>query len=368
MTRLPTARLSMLVLAMLMHGASAQSPRHETPKIRTLQPPAPTAPECTAGMSADECAQRRKRKEEEERTERSTELSSPSLVGEAPLPPQGAPPPPPRIERGPLKIQRYEATLAVDHALSREWVLGALVGSSRGTLKRSQDEITGLTTTHSDSTVRTRSTTLALTLSHTPAPGVFVDGALSLMRTRFDVKRVVNDRAEFSGDNAGRGIGLSLEAGRIYRGARGLLVPHVGLDYVRSRVDPLDTTYFLYASPGVFEGFHIGPQRQQVLNLTVGTQLQWPLSTGFGTVTPYLRGAWRQRAWMKAGTVVTSAPAADDRLFDPESQHPRHALTIAGGTVLQFTHGVSVYADLSHARGAGDLRDTRLAVGAKFEY
>ena len=40
---------------------------------------------------------------------------------------------------------------------------------------------------------------------------------------------------------------------------------------------------------------------------------------------------------------------------------------LAGGLIAQFTRGVSSFVDVSYRRGTNDLRETRLALGLKFE-
>lgn len=348
--------------------AHAQTTRPTVP----LRGPVTPAADCPPPQREDCVA--KKRKEEQERAERPTEQASPQLAGDAPLPPQGDPEPPFRIERGPLKVQHYEASLGLDHALSRQWVLGGLIGVSRGRLRRQQTEFAtdsvipddpGQT---SDTTVRTRNTTLAVTLSYFPLPSVYVDGTLLVMRTRLDMQRVVNEAAEFNGEHSGRSLGLSLSAGKVLRMGSRVLVPHIGLDYVSSRTDALHTMYGFYDTPGMQEeGFSVGEQRQKTLAALLGAQVQWPISTSTGTLTPYVRSTWRERLWLKANPVVATAPGAADRELNPEDSSSKRSIAVGGGVVAQFRGGISAFADLSYTRGTNDLRATRLGVGLKFE-
>lgn len=372
---MPTTRESFVIRAAsaaLLCGlclcAQAQTTRPTAP---FRGPPKPVA-ECPPPQREDCAAQ--KRKEEQERAERPTEQASPQLAGDAPLPPQGAEDPPFRIERGPLKVQHYEASLGLDHALSRQWGLGGLIGVSRGRLRRQQTEfatdsvIPNDPGQDSDTTVRTHNTTLAVTLGYFPQPSVFVDGTLSVMRTRLDMQRVVNGLAEFNGEHSGRSVGLSLSAGKVLRMGPRVLVPQVGLDYVSSRTDALHTTYTFYDSPGLREeGFSVGEQRQKTLAALIGAQVQWPFSTSTGTLTPYVRSTWRERLWLKADPVLATAPGADDRQLNPEDWSSKRSIALGAGVLAQFSGGISAYADLSYTRGTNDLRATRLGVGLKFE-
>lgn len=349
--------------------AQAQTTRPAAPSRGPLKP----AADCPPPRREDDCAAQ-KRKEEQERAERPTEQASPQLAGDAPLPPQGTPEPTFRIERGPLKVQHYEASLGLDHALSRQWTLGGLIGLSRGRLRRQQTEFATNSVIpddpgqDSDTTVRTRNTTLAVTLSYFPQPSVYVDGTLSVMRSRLDMQRVVNGLAEFNGEHSGRDLGLSLSAGKVLRMGPRVLVPQVGLDYVSSRTDALHTTYTFYDSPGMLEeGFSVGEQRQKTLAALLGAQVQWPHSTSTGTLTPYMGATWRERLWLKADPVVATAPGADDRQLNPEDSSSKRSIALSGGVLAQFSGGISAFANLSYTRGTNDLRATRLGVGLKFE-
>lgn len=373
---MPTTRESLAICAAgaamlcgLCLGAQAQTTRPAAPSRGSLNAGA----ECPPPQREDHCAAQ-KRKEEQERAERPTEQASPQLAGDAPLPPQGTGDPAFRIERGPLKVRHYEASLGLDHVLSRQWAVGGLIGVSSGRLRRHQVEFVtdsvipdppGQT---SDTTVRTRNTTLAATLSYFPQPSVFVDGTLSVMSTRLDTQRVVNDAAEFNGKHNGRSVNFSLSAGKVLRMGPRVLVPQAGLDYVDSRTDALHTTYTFYDTPGMLEeGFSVSAQRQKTLAALLGAQLQWPLSTSTGTLTPYVRSTWRERLWLKADPVVATAPGAADRQLNPEDSSSKRSIAVGSGVLAQFSGGVSAFVDLSYTRGTQDLRATRLGVGVKFE-
>jgi hypothetical protein len=338
--------------------------------------PAPARPaadiECADPADAD-CAARRKRKQDEERANRATELGSPQAVGDAPLPPQGQPVPGPVITRGPLTVRRVEFSAGIDHALSPRWVLGGMVGLSRTRLRRFQSELpagaapTALPT-ESDTTVRTRGTTLAATLAHYPRDDVFIDASVMLLRTSFDVDRVVNKLVRFTGSNSGSAAGLSLTGGGVWRHAGMAVVPQAGIEWVRSRVDALRTSYtFINSGDGPFEGFAVSAQRQNALSALAGVQLQWARSVPFGTLTPFVRTTWRERLSLHGDAVVATAPAAIAVVTDPQLQSSKRGFGVAGGVLSQFPGGISLFVDLGHTRGEGQLRETRLALGIKFE-
>ncbi len=360
----PSATHCLLAAATLAWNVAAQA--QSTPVPAEAQ----ARIECTDPADA-ECAARRKRTEE--RANRGTELGAPQAVGDAPLPPQGAPAPPPVITRGPLSVRRYELSAGLDHSLSRQWVLGGLLGYAHTRLRRFQSEqapgaLPGSPPQDSDTTVRARATLLAATLTHFPRDDVFIDASLLAMRSRFNIERRVNDLALFTGSNGGRAWSLSLSAGGVWRGAGTAVVPQLGLEYVKSRVDPLRTSYvFTQTADGPFEGFSVSAQRQSALSALAGVQVQWPRSTSFGTLTPYLRGALRERLSLHGDAVVATAPDATPVVTDPQLQSSKRSVGLAGGVLAQFPGGASVFTDLGYTRGQGQLRETRLALGVKFE-
>lgn len=318
------------------------------------------------------CRELARRKAERNRAGRG-EQATPMMSAAAPLPTQGTPPPPPRIERGALSVRRLEYSVGADFALAPQWVLSGLAGGSQGRQNRQQSEFApdaapGGLPTVSDTTVRSRSLSAAVTLSYFPQPSVFIDASVSALRSHFDVERLVNDAALFSGSTSGRGWGASLTAGTVLRGAGWAVVPQAGLDYVDSRVEPLQTSFVFVNAPNPpVAGFRVGEQGLKTLSSLLGVQVQWPRSASFGTVTPYLRASWRERLAIRTNLVEATANGADTRLLDPEAQLAPRAVALGGGALIQFTHGISVFAELGLARGSNQLRETRLALGLKFE-
>lgn len=310
-----------------------------------------------------------------ERHPATIEQAAPQAAGDAPLPPQGEPVPPPVVIRGPLSIRRHDLSLGLDHRVAPSWVASALLGVSRGRLRRSQTEypadMVGQpdAATFSDTTLRTRSVSLAGMLSWMPRPDLYVDATLATMRTKLDVDRLVNELARFEGQTVGRAWSLSLGAGTLWRPGWGQVVPQVGLEYVDAQVDPLHTqlTYVQENTGDHFDGFAVGAQHTRSVNSQLGAQWQWPQSAGFGVWAPHLRGLWRERLWLRGDEIVATADGADPVLTDPATITPRRAFTLAGGVSLMWPGGTSAFADLGWTRGQGSLRERRLALGFKFE-
>jgi outer membrane autotransporter protein len=349
-------------------------------RAQTIEP-APAPPPASApsfeckDVNDAECTERRRRAQDQvrERVGRGSELNTPTVVGDAPLPPQGEPPPPPIVTRGPLHVRRFDLSAGVDHALSDRWVLGGIVGYSRGKLERSQSTVVPNAAPNSlpelsDTTIRTHSSTLTATLTWFPQPDVFIDGSLAYQRTSFDVERLVNSLALFSGSNDGRSWGLSLSAGTALRGEV-TVVPQVGLDYVDSRIDALNTgLIFIETGERADElGLHISERRSKTWSGVFGLQVQKPLGASFGTVTPYARVLLRQRLSQSGTPAVATAVGATPVTTDLESQGSKRSATLAVGLLTQTPGGVSVFGDVGVTRGSGDVREQRVSIGIKFE-
>lgn len=358
-------RLTPIALTLICLAANAQTARNAPPRLQ----PAPA--DCPSD-TRDDCP---KATDEQDRPVRNNDAAAPQVVGDAPLPAAGGggtPAPSLRFERGPLKLRSYGFSLAVDHALSPQWVVGAIANVAKGRIERSQTEFAttdGVTVvTPSDTTVNTRSTSLAASLSYFTRDAIAFDGALSVMRTQLETRRVSNSTDEFSGDNVSHAYGLWLSASRIWRYGAMALVPQLGLEYVDTRTDPLVATFKDLSDPAnTGPGFTVGEQRQRMLASLLSAQLQQPFSTGFGTLTPYGRVTWRQRLWKNADTVNSVNVNGFTRELDPDSAESRSSIGLAAGVIAQFTRGVSSFVDVSYRRGTNDLRETRLGLGLKFE-
>lgn len=332
-------------------------------------------PPCPDDKRRDDCAAA----EEQDRRVRNPDAAAPQVVGDAPLGPAGGPGGPApslRFERGPLKVRNFGVSLAVDHALSPQWVLGGLVNVSKGKLQRQQtefDSTNGLppNVIRSDTTVDTRSTSLAASLSYFTRDAIAIDGAFSFMRTQLETRRVSNDTDQFTGENVSHAWGLWLSASRIWRFGPRALVPQIGLEYTDTRTDALAAIYQDLSDPlngaNGTVGFRVGEQKQRVLASVLSAQLQQPISMRFGTLTPYGRVTWRQRLWKDTDPILGTNANGLTRELDPDSAESRSSIGLAAGLVLQLTRGISSFVDVSHRRGSNDLQETRVGLGLKFE-
>lgn len=361
-------RITPLALALICLACNAQTvrkPQAAQPKPEPADCPAERKGNCPADAAA----------EEPDRPVRNNDAAAPQVVGDAPLPAAGGvgtPTPSLRFERGPLKLRNYGLSLAVDHALSPQWVVGAIANVAKGRIERSQTEFAttdGTTVvTPSDTTVNTRSTSLAASLSYFTRDAIALDGTFSVMRTQLETRRVSNSTDEFTGDNVSHGYGLWLSASRIWRHGSVALVPQLGLEYVDTRTDPLVAAFKDLSNPANNgAGFTVDEHRQRTLASLLSAQLQQPFSMAFGTLTPYGRVTWRQRLWKKADTVNSVNANGFTRELDPDSAESRSSIGLGTGVIAQFTRGISSFVDVSYRRGTNDLRETRLGLGLKFE-
>lgn len=333
-----------------------------------------TSPPCPDDKRRDDCAAA----EEQDRRIRNNEAAAPQVVGDAPLEAAGGPGGPPsnlRFERGPLKVRNFGVSLAVDRVLSPQWVLGGIVNVSKGKLSRQQTEFDftngGPNVIRSDTTVDTRSTSLAASLSYFTRDAIAIDGAFSFMRTQLETRRISNDTDQFTGENVSNAWGLWVSASRIWRFGPRAIVPQAGLEFTDTRTKPLAAIYQDLSDPANVDngtvGFTVGEQQQRVLASVISAQLQQPISMRFGTLTPYGRVTWRQRLWRDADPVIGSNNNGLTRELDPDSAESRSSIGLAAGVVLQLTRGISSFIDVSHRRGSNDLQETRVGLGLKFE-
>lgn len=276
---------------------------------------------------------------------------------------------------GRLGVRRLDISLGIDHALSPRWVIGALYGHGRATLERRETttelfEADPPRNTVKDARVRARSHTLAAVLTWFPAPDVSVDGSVSLQRTDYAFQRVDSPGGlRYRGDNAGRASGLSLSASKAWRLAGTVIVSRAGLDRVDSRVDALRAVKPGGAPPSGAgpDTLEVSAQRTKVLAGLAELQAQWPLSYGFGVLLPHLRVTWQQRLKQHSDPIRAEVNDGISLITEAQQQIGKKAATVAFGATALFKNRSSVFVELGATRGSGELRETRLALGAKFE-
>jgi hypothetical protein len=175
--------------------------------------------EC-AGLTDTECRARQQREEETSRAAQKADGGSGLIGAGAAIVPCvssssggvvcGVTSNPPPVTRSPLTVRRFDFSAGLDHALSPQWAVGALVAFGRGRLHRfqiqTQPAVAGEPASQIDTTIHTRNTTLAGSLSWFPAADVALDASLAYQRSSFDLERQDQpDNRRFIGNNAGRG-------------------------------------------------------------------------------------------------------------------------------------------------------------------
>jgi outer membrane autotransporter protein len=348
---------------------------------QTQPAPSSAAASAAAGSGDDEEQQRKtQREKDKERIDRAAETTTPQAVSDAPTGNRIPGQPPPKVQRtdrGPLNLRRTELSFGFDHSLSRDWAIGGVFGQSRSRVQRVQTEEflqfpSGgppegvLDTLTSDTEVRTRASSAALTLSWFPLADVFIDGGVSTLLTHYDAsrRRIGTSAAPREGSTRGSSLAYSLGGGFVVRRGAWALIPQAGLDSVRSEVDAID-----------MGSFTVGAQSQRTESARLGLQLQRAIGQSFGTLTPYAQIVHRRELGFSAEAVQLVAPgtpqlplSSDTRVLLPENQlRIKQSSSLGLGLLLQWTGGVSGFVEWSGARGSLDLRESRVAAGVKLE-
>jgi outer membrane autotransporter protein len=339
-----------------------------------------TQPESAASAPSDEDKARPESKKEAERRDRGSESSNLQSITDAPVrgpdPGQG-PPRLLRIERGVFNVSRGEWSLAFDQRLSRHWVLGGALGRSRSLAERSQTEFLlssprpGIdpieVSEFTKTDVKTNAISGTLGLAWLPTPEWFVEAALATQSMQFEGRRTRPDTGSAFAEANSQGVShaVSLAAGYALRRGVWVTIPQFGVDVVRTRIDA-------YRFEG--GGIDVGPQQQQIDSLRMGVQLQRAYSRPWGVLLPY--GQWVLRKQLRYTAdelviVLLRRPGENSdvtRRLGPDDQlQVKNAMSLGAGLVAQFSRGVSVFGELSLARGSVDLRERRLAMGVKLE-
>jgi outer membrane autotransporter protein len=238
-----------------------------------------------------------------------------------------------------------------DHRFGDSWVAGGSIGRSEGRVSFAQ----------SASRQESTGTNLTTYASYSLTPTSYLTATLSYEATRFDVTRDEQGTLTTSAPR-GRGIGLSLSAGRDYVFGPWTVAPYVRFDNVNSQVDAFNEA-------GGATAVAVSAQRLRSNSLNVGAQTQFAVPTSWGIVLPFVRAELTQRR--DGVRQAAQATLLDDNsaVLVPVSPDTRDGFgTVGFGVSGVHTEGLSWFADYETAVGQKGYRSRRLGFGLRSEF
>jgi outer membrane autotransporter protein len=245
------------------------------------------------------------------------------------------------------------ATAGADYRLSKQWVLGAGLAML--------DTNTKFTTGTGRQVAKGSSVTFYG--SWMPTAAWYVDAAVSVDRTRYELQRddPVGDAA--FARTKGKGQGLTLSAGYDQRWGAWSLSPF-------ARAEMVDVRIQAFEEFGSINSLEVGEQRVKSGNFTLGGQLQYNISSGWGIVTPYARIEATRTFEDNTSPVRVRLVGSSSAILLDESTELRDQSfgNAAIGVSAQMLRGISLFADAEVGFGQTNYKPWRLNGGMKVEF
>jgi len=244
------------------------------------------------------------------------------------------------------------ATAGVDYRLSKAWVIGGGLGML--------DTNTRFSVGTGEQFAKGRSGTVYGSWS--PTPSLYVDAALALDRSRYELKRddLIGDAA--FARTRGKGRGLTISAGYDKRFGAWSLSPYGRAEQVDVRIQSFDEF-------GSVNALALGEQRLKVGSFTLGGQAQYSLGTSYGIVTPHARIELSRLVADQQDPVRARLLNSSTVLFidSPAGRIDRSYGTYGFGVSAQMRRGVSMFLDAEGGFGQANYRLWRVNSGVKLE-
>lgn len=253
--------------------------------------------------------------------------------------------------QGGFKLRSTALSLGADYRLNDQWAMGANVGGSHSTIDFAD--------TASEQRGRGQQATAYASWSFSPS--AYLSATLSYETTRYDLQRDDGAGGLALATPQGRGVGLSLSAGRDVTLGAWTLGPYLRYDRISSRVNA-------YEESGSDAALAVGTQRLRSQSVSLGAQAQLSVPVPWGLLLPYVRAEVthrRERAkdtptatLVNGGGAVLIASSADTN-----ASHGNLALGVSG--VNQG--GMSWFADCETGVAQKGYRTQRIGLGLRFE-
>lgn len=250
-----------------------------------------------------------------------------------------------------FKLRGTAVSVGADYRLSDAWVMGANVGGSQARIDFAD----------SDSEQKSRGRQLTAYASWSFSPSAYVSATLSHESTRHELQRDDGEGGFAHAQPHGKGLGLSVSAGRDLVFGAWSIGPYLRYDSVTTRVEA-------YEESGTDAALAVGAQRVRSDTFNVGAQAQMSVPVSWGIVLPYLRVELthrRDRTRDEPGATLVNGNTAVllPNSADTRSSHGNVALGVSG----LHQGGVSWFADVETGVAQKGYRSQRVGLGLRFE-
>ncbi len=251
-----------------------------------------------------------------------------------------------------FKTRTTGVTVGADYRLTAQWVVGAGLGRLN----------TQTRLTNSTGRQAAKGSSATLYTSWAPSEQLYFDAAVSSDRNRYEVKRDDITGGPAYGRTRGKGLGVTLSGGYDARWGDWQVSAYGRGEMVSVRIQAFDEF-------GSTNSLQLGAQRAKASNLTLGGQVQLPLGTAWGVVTPHARIELTRLLDEQQNAVQARLLNSSTVLLveSPGGRTDTSYGTLALGVSAQLRRGVSLFVDAETGFGQSNYKVYRLNSGIKLE-
>lgn len=250
-----------------------------------------------------------------------------------------------------FKLRSTALSVGADYRLNDDWVIGANAGGSRARIDFAE----------SVSEQKSRGGQVTAYANWNVADSAYVSATLSYEATRYALQRDDGIGGMAEARPGGKGLGLSLSAGRDINFGAWSLGPYVRIDSVTSRIEAFEES-------GSTEALSVSRQTVRSTSYNLGAQVQTSVPVSWGLVLPYVRVEATHRTQRTRDAASATLVNGNTTVLIPTNADTSAGYgNVALGVSSVHQGGMSWYADYETGVAQKGYRSQRLGLGLRFE-
>lgn len=250
-----------------------------------------------------------------------------------------------------FKLRSTALSVGADYRLNDAWVFGANAGGSNARIDFAE----------SPSEQKSKGGQVTAYANWNLSSSGYVSATLSYEATRYALHRDDGVGGVAEAKPGGRGLGLSLSAGRDLNFGAWSVGPYVRIDSITSRVAAFEES-------GSTEALSVSRQTVRSTSYNLGTQVQMSVPVSWGLVLPYVRvEATRRTQHTRDGASATMVNGNTTVLIPTTADTRAGYGNVALGVSSVHQGGMSWYADYERGVAQKGYRSQRVGLGLRFE-
>lgn len=250
-----------------------------------------------------------------------------------------------------FKLRSTALSIGADYRLNDEWVFGANTGGSNARLDFAE----------SLSEQKSKGGQITAYANWNVTTAAYVSATVSYEATRYALQRDDGIGGVAGARPGGRGLGLSLSAGRDMNFGAWSVGPYVRIDSVTSRIEA-------FQESGSTEALSVSRQTVSATSYHLGAQVQTSVPVSWGLVLPYVRVEAARRTQRTRDAANATLVNGNTTVLIPNTADTSAGYgNVALGLSSVHEGGMSWYVDYETGVAQKGYRSQRLGLGLRFE-